>query len=132
MTLNAVYDCIEHNNINLYNIELESTPSLSVDGVIGLDRTKVLSMAQEKVILAHELGHCVTGSFYNIHATCDIRGKHEHRADVWSYKVLLPYDALKQAIRDGYTEVWQIAEYFDLTEEFTAKAIMYYKEQEIA
>ena len=37
--------------------------------------------------LAHELGHCCTGSFYNQWATADCRRRHENVADKWAIQV---------------------------------------------
>ncbi|MCI7650223.1 MAG: hypothetical protein SO436_09695 [Oscillospiraceae bacterium] len=55
--------------------------------------------------MAHELGHCITGSFYNVYAVCDLRAKHERRADKWAIKKLVPRDKLKNAINSGFSEV---------------------------
>lgn len=42
---------------------------------------------------------------------------------------LIPWGKLKQAVRDGMTEVWELAEYFDVTEDFMRWAIAYYTER---
>ena len=85
------------------------------------------TLADEKVKLAHELGHCETGSFYNRWATCDIRRKHERRANRWAYEKLVPEDELWDAIRQGYREPWELADYFGVTEAFLRHAIAYYR-----
>jgi len=36
--------------------------------------------------LAHELGHCECGAFYNRYSPFDLVGKHERRADCWAKK----------------------------------------------
>lgn len=110
--------------------------SMSIYGGDGdfilMDYSLLSSSSNELAHLAHELGHCMTGSFYNPYSKLDIRGKHEYRANKWAYQQLLPYDDLMIAVSNGYTEVWEIAEYFELPEEFTAKAMLYYREQEMA
>lgn len=44
-----------------------------------------LSSVDEKEALAHELGHCEYGGFYNRHSKYDIRAKAERRADKWGF-----------------------------------------------
>lgn len=99
---------------------------------IGLDPRKMQTVAIETVCLGHELGHCYTGSFYNRWATCDIRQKHEHRADKWAIKKLIPVDELDEAIAAGHTELWDLADYFGVTEEFMRKAVCWYTHGNLA
>ena len=82
---------------------------------------------QEKEALAHELGHCEYGGFYNRYSKYDIRAKAERRADKWAFARLVPYGRLMQAVRHGVTEVWDLAELFDVSCEFMQRAIAYYK-----
>ena len=86
-----------------------------------------LSSVDEKEALAHELGHCEYGGFYNRHSKYDIRAKAERRADKWAFARLVPYGRLMQAVRHGVTEVWDLAELFDVSCEFMQRAIAYYK-----
>lgn len=39
---------------------------------------------------------------------------------------LIPVDALDDAVADGCTEVWELAERFQVTEEFVRKAVCWY------
>ena len=86
-----------------------------------------LSSVDEKEALAHELGHCEYGGFYNRYSKYDIRGKVERRADKWAFARLVPYGQLMQAVRHGVTEVWELAERFDVSCEFMQRAVDYYK-----
>lgn len=130
MTLNALYDFATMQDLSTYSVPLKSAMSLSFpDGTIGISSDRIRA-ADEKVCLAHEIGHCVTGSFYNINSPLDVRGQHEYRANKWAYQHLLPYNDLIAAVKEGITETWEIAEYFGLPEEFTIEAIAYYRGQE--
>ena len=93
---------------------------------IGIDKTVQDGGAAERVHMIHEIGHCVTGSFYNRYAAVDSRQRHENRADKWAIKKLVPVDELDTAIAEGCTEVWELAERFGVTEEFIRKAVCYY------
>ena len=108
---------------------LTETPSLSLQTnkrcYIAIDQR--LNVQQEREALAHELGHCEYGGFYNRYSKYDIRAKAERRADKWAFAKLVPYGQLMQAVRHGVTEVWDLAELFDVSCEFMQRAIAYYK-----
>ena len=91
--------------------------------VVGIDPGLRDGGVQERVHLSHELGHCITGSFYNRYAAIDHRRRHENRADKWAILHLIPVDALDDAIADGCTEIWELAERFGVTEAFIRKAV---------
>lgn len=127
-----LYRTAEREGIEVDCFDLERRESLSImdedgDCYIAIDPLKLTSAKDEKVKLAHEMGHCVTGSFYNRFAACDVRQRHENRADKWAIQKLIPPEDLEHAIEEGYTEIWELAEYFDVTEEFMRKAMCWYK-----
>lgn len=108
---------------------LTETPSFSLQTnkrcYIAIDQR--LNVQQEREALAHELGHCEYGGFYNRYSKYDIRAKAERRADKWAFARLVPYGQLMQAVRHGVTEVWELAELFDVSCEFMRRAVDYYK-----
>ena len=91
-----------------------------------MDQAVLDGGTQERVHLAHELGHCTTGSFYNRHAAIDYRRKHENKADKWAISKLIPLEALDQAVADGCSECWELADRFGVTEDFVRKAVCLY------
>lgn len=92
-----------------------------------MDPFRIETTAQERVHLAHELGHCETGSFYNVYSTLDIREKQEEKADRWAVSRLVPAEEFVKALNTGMVEVWELAEYFEVTEDFIRKAAEIYK-----
>ena len=121
----------EKRNIEIVTFPLPETASMSIETEsgacsIGLDYSKIESAPDERVHLGHELGHCVTGSFYNRYAKMDIRQKHENRADKWAIRKLIPVEKLDTAVAEGHTELWDLADYFGVTEDFIKKAVCYY------
>ena len=54
--------------------------------------------------------------------------QNEHRADADSFRRCLPAEEIRQAMRQGYTELWQLADYFDLDEDYIKKALHYWTE----
>lgn len=55
--------------------------------------------------------------------------QHENKANAWAVYRLIPWGKLKQAVKNDITEVWDLAEYFDVTEDFMRWALSYYTER---
>ena len=132
----GLYAYAERRNIDVDWIPMRRATSLSVplgDGyAIALDPWKLGTIAQETVCLAHELGHCETGSFYNQYAALDVRQRHENRADKWAIRRLVPEDDLDVAMADGCNTIPALAERFGVTEPFMAKAVCWYTHGNLA
>mgnify|MGYP003299688911 CR=1 FL=1 len=131
MNAHDLYVLAEQKNIEVIETSLPENGSLSVmddsgSCYIGIDASVMDGGALETVHMAHELGHCLTGSFYNRYTRFDVRQRHENRADKWAVRQIIPVEDLDIAIAAGYTEVWQLAEYFCVTERFMEKAICLY------
>lgn len=127
-----LYSFAEKKGIEIYCAELPLSISASVmptsgNCYIGIDPFQIETEAEERVHLAHEIGHCEKGAFYNPYSNLDIRAKHELKADRWAIKMLVPFADFQYALTNGITEVWELAEYFTVTEEFIIKAVEYYK-----
>jgi len=126
-----LYRIAEQESVPVLNFSLPENDSISMQDCtgkcyIGLNKNSHMTAANENVQLAHELGHCIRGAFYNRYTDFDIRKKHEIRADKWAIEQLVPEEALDHAVASGYTEIWSLAEYFDVTETFMRKAVCWY------
>ena len=131
METRGLYDLAKQENIGILDFPMPHSHSMSVmddtgQCYIGMDRSIKDGGIQERVHLAHELGHCITGSFYNRYAAVDSRRRHENKADKWAIEALIPVEQLDDAIAEGYCEVWELAERFGVTEEFIRKAVCWY------
>ena len=131
-----LYAYAENRNIDVDWVPMRRATSLSVplgDGyAIALDPWKLGTLAQETVCLAHELGHCETGSFYNRYAALDVRQQHENRADKWAIRRLVPAEELDAAMADGCDTIPALADRFGVTEPFIRKAVCWYAHGNLA
>lgn len=120
-------------DIDIDWLPLSSLDALSIEHkeqyAIVLDPNKIESSADENTKLAHELGHCLYGGFYSSTTPLYTREKHEYKANVWAVKFLVPWDELREAVHNGITEPWELAEYFSATEAFINLALEYYLER---
>lgn len=129
METNKLYTLAECHGITVdrYPLPENLSASLKVNSRLYVALDREISGADERVCLAHELGHCETMSFYNIYSPFDVREKHERRANLWAINNLIPKKQFEHAVRRGYDNVYSLAEYFDVTVSFMQKAIDYYK-----
>lgn len=128
---NELYDYADNHCIDIEIIKTRMVESMSVmdndgDCFVGINPLMIESTADETVKLAHELGHCETGSFYYGYSPLQLRCQCEHKADVWAIKKLISKDELIEAFKCGIVEKWELAEYFNVTEEFIVKTLVYY------
>lgn len=131
-----LYAYAERRNIDVDWIPMRRAMSLSVPlgdrYAIALDPWKLGSLAQETVCLAHELGHCETGSFYNQYAALDVRQRHENRADKWAIQHLIPVEELDEAVAEGCEDIPALSEHFCVTEDLMRKAVCWYTHGNLA
>ena len=106
----------------------EGAMSQSIDGmcIVAIDPHKIVSAADRKEKTAHELGHCMTGSFYDESCPVVPSGRCERRASNWAIRNTISRRSIISALKSGLTELWQLAEHFDVTEHFMIDALMYY------
>ena len=137
MNILDLYQFAEQQNIEVIETSLPENGSLSVmdekgNCYIGIDESVMDGDALERVHMGHELGHCVTGSFYNRYTPYDLRQRHENRADKWAILRLVTEDALDEAVAEGCCEIWNLAERFCVKEQFMKKAVCYYVHGNVA
>lgn len=132
-----LYKLAEQDGITVDCFDLGSREALSLmdldgDCYIAVDPFKLESEKDERMKLAHEMGHCETGSFYNRFAARDIRQKHETRANKWAIEQLIPEEELDGAVADGCTDLYSLAEHFDVTVDFMRMAVCWYTHGNLA
>lgn len=130
--MNDLYRFADEQDIEVLTYPMAENGSMSImadNGLcyVGMDESVQDGSLQEQVHLAHELGHCATGGFYNRYSPYDLRQKHERKADKWAITRLIPEAELAEAICAGITNLWDLAELFDVTAEFMQKAVSYYR-----
>lgn len=122
MTTLELYDLAERDHI-----EVLDCPFLDREGVSGIfaDGSCVIGLKRPlKAVLAHEMGHCETLSFYDASSPYSSRERCENKADRWAIKQLLPRNELLRAFRTR--EIWDLAEMFEVDEVLVRKALTLY------
>lgn len=126
MNILELYDLAAENNIQIDHRRIKTMIAFSIPGSIAIDLSQLQTLAETKVCLSHELGHEFKNAFYNLRNTFETRERQEERANRWAIHNLLPVSDLKCAVESGITEVWELAEHFDVTEDFIRDALRLY------
>ena len=131
METSDLYTLADEHQHEVIQCKLRESQALSVEenGHCYIALAENLSERDEKTKLAHELGHCEYGGFYNYHSRFSVRSKVEKKANRWAYIHVLPITEISRAISKGNRSIWELAEYFGVTEEFMADAVRFYTEQ---
>lgn len=84
------------------------------------------TVRQMRTAMLHESGHLHTGALHKVSSPFQLVEQAEYRANADAFRCSLPPDEIRAAMQAGYTEPWQLAEYFDLEESYIKKALHYW------
>lgn len=129
--INNLFRFADEHDILMVETPLKKAVALAVmdennNCCIGIDSSKLVKTGEKCVAIAHELGHCEKGAFYNSFTPFDLRSRHEYRADCWAFEHLVSRENLDNAVAQGNTEMWQLAEYFDIPQSYMEKIVRHH------
>ena len=93
---------------------------------VFLDFSKIRSTRLLRGVCCHELGHAATGALHKVDSPYELVERSEYRANRWTAEHYLTEESFRKAFQEGYTELWQLAEYFDIPEQDIQKALTYW------
>lgn len=92
--------------------------------VIGIS-SYLRTTTEQRCVMAEELGHhftsvgaCVPDREFYHHSERSVISKVEYKAIRWAANYLIPENDLLDAIKSGLYEPWEIAEHFNVTDDF--------------
>lgn len=88
---------------------------------------KEMPEIQKKCVLAEELGHYHTTVGDIMDLNNDSNRKQELRARLWGYDKLIGLSGIISCYRARCTNLYEMAEYLDVTEEYLKEALKCYK-----
>ena len=131
--LSDFYGYCEEHDVDL--IVYRGAPRLGItirDGdyyAIFLDFDQLKSTRLIKGVCYHEMGHAATGALHKVSSPYDLVERSEYRANRWAAEHFLPVSEFREAFAAGYTELWQLSEFFDLPEDDVQKALVYWTQR---
>ena len=95
---------------------------------VSLDFSQIKTIKDLNTILLHESGHLRTGALHKVDSPYQLVAQAEYRANADSFDHFLPPEEIVFAMKRGYTEPWQLSEWFNISEDYINKALHYWKE----
>lgn len=92
---------------------------------------KGMSNIEVKCVLAEEIGHHYLTVGNIIDENKITNKKQEKLARKWAYHKLIPVDKLKKGIQEGNKELYNLAEYLEVTEDFLKDALEEYTSKKL-
>ena len=129
----GLYSRLEKNGIAVFDYPVEiadaTTIYMNKRYAIFIDINQYQTAAEEFSALAHEYGHCATGATHAVCSPLDLIEKHEYKADKRAAHEFLEPNKLLEAVKEGYTEPWELAERLAVTEDFLRRAVYIYQRE---
>lgn len=121
---------LDKDGILVIDTPLKANKALSLERgkIIAFDNRYFDSSAELCTALIHEGGHFESGAFYSPYSPYQIKEQAEYRADRSAILRYIPYEEMAALLRADY-QLWELAEYFGVTEEYMLKAYLYYKDR---
>lgn len=120
--IEQIYSELENSGVLVANIKMNNKAVTVYDGgncIIGIDERQYSTKAELKTVLLHEQAHCETGSFYDEYTTQQLRRRLEYRTDKRVSETKITKSEINEAHNnEGLTEIWEFAEYFNVTVEY--------------
>lgn len=96
---------------------------------IFLDFSQISTTRLLRGVCCHEMGHVATGALHKVDSPFELAERSEYRANRWAAQHFLTQEDFRDAFDAGYTEAWQLAEYFDMPERDVKAALTYWTER---
>ena len=110
------------------NLHIEERP-MKNDGLYADDCIWIngnMPECRRYCILAEEIGHYETSVGDILDQTNTNNRRQERAARKWAYEEILPVENILFAAQDGHTEIWDMAEYLEVDEDFLKGALKHY------
>lgn len=126
----ALYQKLNNAGAKFYNWDLKGGVAVTIESNgrygIFIDDNEINNSAEETVVVAHEGGHFSTGATHKVCSPYDLIEKHEYKAWKWAVEHCISAEELDDAVAEGYSEIWSLAEHFNVTEDFMRKVVCWY------
>lgn len=130
MDLNQVYEKVNKSGIDIflhdYNCIKAVTIEVDKNYAIFINKNLIEDSDDEFCVLAHEYGHCKSGSTHKLHSKYDLICRHEYRANRKAILDFLPIERIEEAIDYGCKTPYEFSVYLDVPERFVKTAIEHY------
>ena len=133
--LSQFYSYCQRNAVDVIPYSGMPSPGATIrdgeDTAIFLDFSAITTLRQLNGVCMHEMGHAATGALHKVCSPYETVERNEYRASRWTAQHCLTKEAFRDAFAAGYSEIWELAEYFDLPEQDVKNALSYWTERRV-
>lgn len=131
-SLDKLYDIVDKEKISIFenrwSTALARIFEMDNNYIIALAKNNIENSMQEREVIAEELGHYYCNALYYLNDSVLQKSKCEYRAKKWAYNALVPVQKLKAKIKEGLTNIYDLAEYFEVEPNYMNDCINFYNE----
>lgn len=136
VSLNDLYNIADNEGITVMSANCPECCAISMMSpsgkcYIGMDYSVIENERQERQYLAHDMGHCESGAFYNKYSPFNVISQQEFRANKKALQYLVPREELEYLLKNERLETWELCEYFDVDYEYIQIAFWVYFDKRI-
>ena len=123
---------ITNNKLKAACFKLEVKDSNDEDNhfAIFFDKEKLVTRTDEYVAILHETYHIEYNAFYTLDDSLQTRKRREYKANKAMIIDIIPIEQFKKALEYNL-ELWELAKYFDVTEETILLSFKIYKQMDL-
>ena len=130
--LSDFYEYCRENQVDVIPLDrcAQQGATIRDQGFYGvfLNLKKLSSLKLLRGVCCHELGHVATGALHKVDSPFELVERSEYRANRYVAEHFLTPADFAQAFSLGYTEPWQLSDFFELPEADVCRALTYWKE----
>ena len=128
--LDEVYEKIAENDIEVIPYSIPKNDAVTIEYMnsygIFADYAKFDNSESEFMAISHEYGHCKSGATHKLYSPHQLIAQHENRANRAAVYELLPCEKIIEAVKGGNSEIWELAKYLEMPEQFVRMALEIY------
>ena len=112
----------------MWDLKDDKAVTLEWAGRMGYLWTSTISLLLEMRFLSllTKAAMRATGATHKVCSPFDLVEKHEYKAWKWAVQNYISEDDLDEAVADGCTDIYSLAEHFGVPEDFMRKAVCWY------
>lgn len=126
MTYEELLEEAANNNLKVLELPLEGHDGRNKGNRIAI-RKDISTKIEKKCVLAEELGHYNTSVGDILNQDIEVNRKQELKARDWAYDKLIGILGIISAFNAGCTNLFEMAEYLCVSEEFLKEALKRYE-----
>ena len=131
--LSDFYDYCKKNNVMILPFEGMPAPGATLHDrgkyAIFLDFSQIPTTRVLRGVCCHEMSHVATGALHKARSPYELVERSEYRANRHTAQTVLTAEAFREAFHAGYTELWQLSEYFEFPEGDIKAALTYWTDR---